>query len=288
MQNLRSILWAPALALGLASPALAQEGGDDLDDILGTSSDQPGTVAEERREAEREAERGDTGETKVPDYRKKLIKTLQKKEFLKIGRFEFTPHLGYVANDPFVHRLLFGAGIGYHITEVFMFEIQGGGSPDLGTGDFKPITSQLTCAGGADDENCNSVAPEISRQTWHAVAQFHWSPFYGKIATKRDSIIFDLYATLGAGVVGTVDDLALIGIDDTDDEWEEAAATQFQAHPALALGGGLRLNFTKTVGLRFDVKSLSYIGTLQSTKLELKNNLTLQLGASVLFGRRTK
>jgi len=285
MQNLRSILWAPALAFGLASPALAQEeGGDDLDDILAPSGSQTSTVAEERREAEREAERGDTGETKVPDYRKKLIKTLQKKEFLKIGRFEFTPHLGYVANDPFVHRLLFGAGLGYHITEVFMFEIQGGGSPDLGTGDFKPITSQLTCANGADEDNCNSVAPEISRQTWHVVGQFNWSPFYGKISSKRSSIIFDLYATLGAGVVGTVDDLALIGQEDEDD----ALLTQFQVHPALALGGGLRVNFTKTVGLRFDVKSLSYIGTLQSTKLELKNNLTLQLGASVLFGRRSK
>lgn len=266
-------LWAPT--------AWAQD-GDDLDDILGEdtnpSSSSDTEVAEERKELEREADTGRSSleEVALPEPKDEIIKPLQKKFFLKIGRAELTPYVGYVVNDPFIHRVLFGLNLGYHITEVFEIELQGSIAPNFGTGDFKPVTTQIT----ADDSN--QVAPEISRQVAHGMVNFVYSPLFGKIATRRSSIFFDLYGTFGTGFVYTEDDLELIGTAGDP----EAEQTRSQIHPAFGAGGGLRVAFNKTFALRFEVRSISYIGVLESTNLELRNNLTLMLGLSFFLGRR--
>lgn len=285
LNTLRALFLASVAALLCAPVAMAQEDIDDeLDDILGTSggSEGPGTVAEERRAIEREAETDDAtvGELVLPEPKKKLIKTLQKKFFMKMGRFEAVPYVGIVTNDPFIQRILFGANVGYHITEIFEIELQGSYSPDLGKSDWKDITFQLT--GDDSSGQGNAVAPEISKMTYHVMANFNYSPFYGKIATRRSSIMFDIYGTFGAGIVGTVDDLETTG--KTGEP--RAEATREQVHPAFTIGGGVRIAFNKTFALRFEGRTISYIGVLDSLNLELKNNLTLMLGASIFFGKR--
>lgn len=284
LRHARSAWSAVALATALtAAPAYAQDESidDDLADILGTG-DTPteGTVAEERRAVEDAAPVAvaRTETVDLPPARKKLIKTLQRKYFLKLGRGEIMPFVGLVTNDPFLRRVLFGASLGYHVTEVLALELNGSYSPTFGPegrGDFKGVTAQIT------EEN--AVAPEISRLTAHATFNLSYSPFYGKVATRgRGAIVFDLYGLFGTGIAYTVDDLAI-----TNSEGEAVAeATRNQIHPAISFGGGLRVAFTKGVALRFEARSLSYIGTYESTSLELKNNLALMLGASFFIGRK--
>lgn len=269
-------LAAPTLDAPVADDGVAQDEDDDLDDILGTSSDSS-SVRQERRDIEREAATDDGQiEVQLPEAKKKLIRILQPKTFLKIGRFEFVPQVGVVTNDPFIRRIMFGAALGYHFTEVFELELQGSFAPNFQEGDWKAITKQITA------EGANQVAPEISRQMWHLTLNFNYSPFYGKVATRKGSIVFDVYASFGTGIVGTLDDLALIGNEDVP----EAVYTERQVHPALSLGGGLRIAFNRTFALRLEGRTISYIGVLESRKLELKNNLTVILGASIFFGRR--
>lgn len=248
---------------------------DDLGSIIGTDPTTSGsgsTVADERAGLQSETEA-----VALPPAKRKVIKTLQPKFFLKLHRFEFTPFVGMVTNDPFIRRIMFGGDVAYHFTELFAFELQGSFDPNFGQGDWKPITHQITGA--------NQVSPEISRMMWHLTGNFNFSPFYGKLATVgRNTIMFDIYGTFGAGVVGTADDLELIG--NAGDP--RAEATRTQVHPTLTFGGGLRVAFNKTFALRFEARSLSYIGVLESTKLELKNNLALMLGGSVFFGRRVE
>jgi outer membrane beta-barrel protein len=274
----------PALAqtapAATTAPVLSQDAGgdDDLDDILGEGEgdgDGERTVGEEQRDIERDEDPADKETVTLPPAKKKVIKTLQKKTFLKLGRGEFMPYVGIITNDPFIRRILFGGNLGYHVTEIFEIELQGSFAPNFGEGDWKAITQQIIDA--------NQVSPEISRMMWHLTANLNFSPFYGKVATLgRNSIIFDIYGTLGAGVVGTEDDIELIQKEDD----ERALATAVQIHPGITFGGGLRIAFNKTFALRFEVRSISYINALESTQLELKNNLTLMLGASIFFGRR--
>ena len=281
-----ALLGVPSLALAeqpspYTSPVLSQDGDidDELDDILGDDGDDAeDSVREEREKLEEEAEK----ETKpekidVSTSKRRTIKTLQPKDFLKIRRFELVPYAGIVTNDPFIRRILFGANLGYHVTEVFGLEVQGSFSPNFKRGDWKPITQQIIEA--------NQVSPEISRMMWHATLNLNFSPFYGKVATLgTNSIIFDIYGTFGAGVVGTEDDLEVIQKEND----EKARVTQSQVHPALTFGAGLRVAFNRTFAIRFEVRDISYIGVLESTQLELNNNLALMLGASIFFGRRSE
>jgi len=267
---------APAFAEPLA-PVLSQDVDDELDDILGPAdpNDEEQTVREERRDLEDEADRdAATQGVELPPAKKKVIKTLQEKGWTKVGRVEMSPFVGIVTNDPFVRRITFGTNLAYHITEIFAFEVQAGYSPDFGEGDHKSITSQIL--------EQNGVTPEISRLMWHTTANFNFSPFYGKMATLgRNTILFDLYGTFGGGVAGTRDDIELSqGEDDAKKQ-----STAVQAHPTITIGGGLRVSFNKTVGIRLEARSLSYINTIAATTLELKNNFSIQLGASFFFGR---
>lgn len=258
------------LAAEVPDDGIAQ---DDLDELLGSDDDISAPINE------REPDQGVTTEqVELPPAKKKLIKVLQRKNFMKLGRFEATPNIGLVTNDPFIRRILFGVDLGYHVTEIFAIELRGAFSPNLGDGDHKAITKQIIGA--------NQVTPEISRMMWYSTMNFSYSPLYGKIAVPGggDPIIFDIYGTFGLGIVGTLDDLELIQKEDDP----LAIATASQVHPALSFGGGLRVAFNKTFALRFEARSMSYIGVLESTRLELKNNILLSLGASIFFGRRVE
>ncbi|HMV65316.1 MAG TPA: outer membrane beta-barrel domain-containing protein [Myxococcota bacterium] len=260
-----------------SGPDESEPDDSDIDDIL-APDDQSSTVGEEKREMRAGTEDATAPkQVEIPPPRRKVIKVLQPKTFLKLGRFEFMPHIGGVTNDPFIRRVMFGGAIAYHPTEIFGIELMGGFSPNLGDADHKAVTKQILSA--------NQVSPEISRMMAYGLLNLNFSPFYGKVAVfGRNSIIFDFYGTFGTGIVYTVDDLEVT--QQTLDQ--KALATERQVHPALSFGGGVRVMFGRVGGIRFEVRDISYIGVLQATQLELKNNLSLMAGASLFFGRRVE
>lgn len=276
MRTMVRILFVIA-AFGLAGmqTAAAQSDDDILDDILndGAGDSDDNTVRDEREALEDDADReDDKPETQLVPAKRKVIKILQPKSFMKIGRFEAEPYVGFVTNDPFIRRYLFGANVAYHPTEIFGIELSGTFSPDFGDLDKKPITTQIT------EEN--QVTPDISKITWYATLNLTFSPIFGKLAViDRTVINFDVFGTFGAGVVGTDDDLEVL--QKTEDEF--ALASEKQIHPALTFGGGLRIIFSKAFALRFEGRGLSYIEVIEGTTLELKNNVTLLIGASIFF-----
>ena len=261
-----------ASALLVSAPAFAQDTTDDvLDDILGGPDEtQPQSIAAERQSLLEEP-KANTLPTPGPG-KKRVIQTLQRKNFMKIGRYEAAPHAGFVTNDPFINRYLIGVGFAYHVTEIFAVEASGTFSPDLGEGDYKPVTEQII--------NENQVTPDISKIQFYASLNFQYSPIYGKVAWFGSSIInFDIFGTFGTGVVNTVDDLDALGQPDNP----VAQATQSQLHPTLNFGGGLRVVFSEAFAVRLEGRGLSYIEVLESTTLEMKNNFTIVAGASFFF-----
>jgi len=264
-----------ATGLVLGGPAFAQDDEGDVDDVLddilgGPDETQPQSIAEERQSLLEEP-KSDTLPTPGPS-KKRVIQTLQRKTFMKIGRYEAAPHLGFVTNDPFINRYLLGAAFAYHVTEIFAVEASGTFSPDLGDSDRKPVTVQII------EEN--QVTPDISKIQFYGNINFQFSPIYGKVAWFGSNIInFDIFGAFGTGVVNTKDDLVALGQEDSP----QAQVTQSQFHPTLNFGGGLRIIFSEAFAVRLEGRGLSYIEVLESTTLEMKNNFTLLAGASFFF-----
>jgi len=272
------LLSTPALADGFQDlDAIVQAdedfGDDELDDILGdTSSDKP-TVKEEKEEL-----RSSTG-AKAPAFvpPDRTIKMIQKKDFMKIGRFEATPSVGFVTNDPFLNRYIAGVRLGYHLTEIFAIEGELAYSPDLGETDWKPLTTQLV--------NENNVSPDISKLTLVSNATFQFSPIYGKVALGGGNIIhFDIYGAFGMGITQTRDDLRALQAEGDP----VAQATEVQIQPTTNFGGGVRVIFNETLAVRVDGRSLVYIETVNSTTLEMKNNFVLSGGVGFFFPNMDK
>ncbi len=255
-----------------------EDEGDILDDILS------GEKREESAQEERGAlERGEIGDNigarqeeaivlEEEERKKRLIKTVQRKNFMKLGRWEVSPHLAFVANDPFLNRYIVGAGVNYNLTEIFALEVSLDFAPDFGQADWKPLTTQLV------EEN--SVSPDISKMTFSGNLSFLYSPIYGKVAVGKKIINFDIYGAFGAGATVTNDDLDALQTDDTD---VRAVSTATQTHPTTNIGGGARIVFTPNIAARIEGRSLVYIETVNATTLEMKNMFILQGAFSVFF-----
>jgi outer membrane beta-barrel protein len=249
-------------ALCLTQQAYAQD--DDLSDILGSDTSQ--TAGQERRSLEEEA---DAPGVEPLSRKEALIKTLQRKTFVKINRYEMGPQLGFVTNDPFLNRYLGGVRGAYHVTEVLGIEGSFIFSPELDGADEKAITKQL--------EAFNQVTPDISKIQYAADMNVQFSPIYGKVAMFGKNIInFDIFGSFGTGIVRTADDLEKL--DAVNDQ--RAVATQGQIHPSLTYGGGVRVVFSEGFAVRMEAKGFSYIEVLESTTLEMKNNMALLVSAS--------
>ena len=209
----------------------------------------------------------------IDSKNKQIVKTLQKKNFLKIQRWEFSPHVAFVANDPFLNRYIVGTGIGYHLTEIFSIEAMLDFSPDLGEADWKPLTSQLVKE--------NSVSPDISKIMAFGDLCFVFSPIYGKTAILNQKIvIFDVFGKFGMGLAQTKDDLEALQTTSAD---KKAVSTEVQVHPTANFGGGLRMSFSKNFAARVEGRSMIYIETVNATTLEMKNNFIFQASASFFF-----
>lgn len=261
-----------------APVALAQDDTEEdvLDEIL--NEEQNASAAEERAAVESgQIDDGPVGASSASlelpgEAKRRIIKTLQRKTFLKIGRFEFSPHVGFLTNDPFINRYVVGTSFAYHVTEVFAIELDGSYSPSFGDADYKPVTDQLLTE--------NQVSPDISRMMMYGNIHFQYSPIYGKVAVGGRNIInFDIFGAFGTGIVNTRDDLTAL---DAEDE-PSAQATEAQNHPTTSFGGGFRIIFSETFAFRLEGRSMMYIETLDSTTLEMKQPFLLLASASIFF-----
>lgn len=275
MNSLKQLLCVSLLSF--SSIAFAQ---DDLDDFFEETSEP--SAKEERTDIDE-----DTSALLLEDETtKQIIKTLQRKTFLKLKRWELSPHAAAVINDPFLKRRIIGTGVAYNITEIFAVEAMLDYGLDLGDADLSTLTQQI--------KNSNNVAPDISRILAFGDVSFVYSPIYGKAAVLGRQIVnFDVYGKFGMGIAQTKDDGTVSGILDGSDNIcpdistlnsssEQAlfCQTQIQWHPTSSFGGGFRVIFNDSFAVRLEGRSLTYIETVNSTMLEMKNLFLVQGSAS--------
>ena len=124
---------------------------------------------------------------------------------------------------------------------------------------------------------------------------FVYSPIYGKAAVLGRKIVnFDVYGKFGMGIGQTKDDGTISGILEGEDnqcpelgslnngsETAMFCQTQIEWHPTTTFGGGIRVIFSDNLAARLEGRSITYIETVNSTMLEMKNNFLVQGSVSV-------
>jgi outer membrane beta-barrel protein len=277
--TLRRTAAAFLTALALSAPAMAQDDEFDLDDLdlgPGMPTNPEPTVAEEKNALLEEDPEGVELENWEKASKKRLIKTLQRKNSLKINRTELSLGGGFVTNDPFINRYIIRLDGTYHFTEITAVQLELGMSPNLGQADWKPITEQIITE--------NRVTPDISKLQFLGNATIQFAPIYGKVALPGNNIInFDIFGLFGSGIAQSADDLDALQCDNAN--LEACNSTKNQLHPTLNFGGGVRVLVSNNLAFRVEGRGLSYIEVLEGVNLEMKNNIILQASVSYFLGK---
>jgi outer membrane beta-barrel protein len=236
---------------------------------------------EDEEEDEPRARRGrgrdEEAETRSATGRKRIIKVVQRKHFMKLHRLEATiPGVGLVTNDPFLRRILFSGKFEFHLTEISSIGAYLCYSPDMGDSDLKQLTSRL--------EERKEVVPDISRIMFIGIFDVGFSPIFGKVELGTTKIInYDLYVAAGAGVLYTYD----------DDELVTGGEEKYrkQVHPVTSMAFGFRIAFNEWFGIRLEARLLTHIEQVdraEGLNLEMKNNFAVQFGPSFFLPPRMK
>ena len=159
--------------------------------------------------------------------REDRIKSVQQKVFLKKGRFEFGPLVGFGLNDNYVHNFQLGGVLTYHITEQLAVEAGGGYTLHKVKGWIDDI---------GDVYNMH-IFPDIAYKEYTFNLGGVWSPIYGRLSVLDDFILhLDVYLLAGFSGLGV------------DGEFK----------PGGQVGVGLRLFTTSWMSVRFEYRDMMY------------------------------
>jgi len=238
MTLLRSLLCA-LVALGLSSAALADDGSAPT----GGGSKPPGARAlvEFRQGHGR------------PD-------AVQNRFFLKTGRFEIAPSLGYVPNNPFAKRYVGGLLVAYHFSEVLAAEGAFTYAPDLGSGDYKSLLYTLVNIAATGASNTSFVQP-FDKSLMGATFSARWAPLYGKINLVGETVVnFDLYGVGGLGIL-TKANFDAKSCDQADCPATGVAVDNLGTvvRPTPVIGAGFDFFANQAIAVKLDARSQFYV-----------------------------
>ena len=152
-------------------------------------------------------------------------------------RFEIGVFGGWTPTDPFFNPFSYGANVGYHFTENHGLNILG--SQRLGGN--TQYTDQLNNLKGTTPLRLeNAPNPQ-----YLLLANYQLTAYYGKMSFSKETVgHLSLFGTIGGGVFGVGG----------------------EALPVLALGVGQKYYITADLGLRLDVRLLTYNGPYDVSK----------------------
>jgi len=235
---------------------------------------------------------------------RKPYNVVQNRFFLKEQRFELSPMLGYVPNNPFVRRYIVGVMGAYHLSETFAIEGAAMLSPDLGTSDVKDLTRTLLLIAREGSGQTEFQQP-LNKMTLGATFAARWAPVYGKINLIGEGVLnFDFYGTAGLGILTLNEYYAVYNTsyDGTqprskgNDVVDLGEATPTPVVP-INLGVGMDFFLTGSLALKLDARNYLYIdkkpqycqtgdpGCEPETQSRLYNAFLATVGVSVYFPR---
>ena len=184
--------------------------------------------------------------------------------FLKEGRFEVAPVVGYVPNNSFAKRYVAGAVLAYHFTEELAAESQITYSPDLGESDLKGLTTVLIDrAYNASAVSQANFQQPLDKVTLSAAFGMSWSPVYGKINLVGEQVLnFDLAGFVGVAMLSKTNynakyDTEGANLETGDIVILEALGNEVKIAPVIGVGMNVFLN--QTMALKIDARSALFV-----------------------------
>ncbi len=231
-------------------------------DLSGSQAHQPSAPRESRES--REAKDKEEARKDVPIFSEKdvalgdKVKAVQRKGFLKRGRFELTPMFAITVNDAFYEKFGGGLRLAYSLQDSFALAVRGSY--------YEPYRT--------DNVRVGKLAMQsqlLSSQIYGQVMlDAMWSPIYGKAAYLGKNIVhFDLYLAAGVGAVWSATSLA---------------PRNEGPHLATDLGGGVR--FYPKEWLAFDLGLMATLypdQPVQSLPSSMQKVFVANVGFSFFF-----
>ncbi|SEM90191.1 outer membrane beta-barrel protein [Stigmatella aurantiaca] len=184
------------------------------------------------------------------------VKSVQRKVYLKKGRFELTPQVSFSINDPYYSKL--GASLrgAYYFADTLAVAVRGSVMQVIPSEDVRIAKRSFQSA------IYNSVP------NWAAMGDVEWSPLYGKVAFLNSILHFDGYLVGGLGVVQT----------------ETSSLPGRGLNIATDLGVGLRFVAKDFLAVNTSLINTSYVDQpLGTSKGALQNVMTINAGISLFF-----
>ncbi|KFA92420.1 outer membrane beta-barrel domain-containing protein [Archangium violaceum] len=189
------------------------------------------------------------------------VKSVQRKVYLKKGRFELAPSVTLSVNDPYYTK--FGAAVrgAYYLADTLAVAGRFSAMQVLPEDDVRIAKRTF-------DSRIFYSVPQ-----WSAMGDVEWSPLYGKVAFLNDILHFDAYLLGGLGVVNTETSSVLM-------------TSGAPRGPSFAADLGLGLRFVARDYLAVNVALINttYVDQpLNTSKGATQNLMTLNAGISFFF-----
>ncbi len=195
--------------------------------------------------------------------------------YQKAGKLEVTvPSVELSLNDAFYSKYLFGAKLGYHLSEYFAVAVTGAYGATSTTG--STVVCEAQPAGGS---SCQTAAPEQLYQVpgqirWLAAGELQFAPVYGKVNVFAElAVHFDLFLLGGVDLVSYRD--VISAADAKPGVAQPGNATAVGGH----LGVGSRIFLASFMALQLEAKDVLY-SVPHLTTGQLQNQLFFDLGLS--------
>jgi outer membrane beta-barrel protein len=258
-------LW-PALALAQTDQGMGLDlSGDDANKT--EEQKKPEDTTETPAPAEPEPTPAATTETQAPPpaapealptdiTQDDRVKSVQRKVYLKKGRFELTPLVSFSINDPYYSKL--GASVrgAYYFADTLAVSARASVMQVLPSDDVR--TAKRTF-----QSRIYHSVPQ-----WSALADAEWAPLYGKVAFLNSILHFDGYLLAGAGVVKT----------------ETSSLEGRSLNVATDLGVGMRFVTKDFLAVNVALINTTYVDQpLGTSKGATQNLMTINAGISLFF-----
>ncbi len=223
-------------------------------------------------------------------------KAVENRFFLKQNRFEVSPMIGYVPNNPFAVRYTGGAILGFHFSETLAAQSQISYSPDLGENDLKGLVAVLLDRAFNAGADVGFQQP-LDKVTLAASFGVAWAPLYGKINLVGETVLnFDLYGFAGAAMlsksnfIATYDEAGLASGDIVNLQPNPGQPNEVKVAPVIGVGQNYFLN--QMMAFKLDARAAfypdlkpQYDPEIPETESQLYNNFIVSGGLAFFFPR---